>query len=146
MQNVTDEIHFDCPNCKRPMSGDKTLLGEMINCPDCSEPFFPVPRKEVFPPEPEKTKASQSQPSPSILRKPDITRAEKIRSQADRFAVLAALFCGIGLLIILAAVVQSLSGGSDTGIWFLVSASLIGAAFWLYLIAQIIHIRANTEK
>lgn len=41
MKNDPNEIHFDCPKCKRPMSGDKALLGEMINCPDCNEPFLP---------------------------------------------------------------------------------------------------------
>jgi len=45
MKNEPDEIHFDCPMCKRPMSGDKALLGEMINCPDCNEAFIPAPRK-----------------------------------------------------------------------------------------------------
>jgi uncharacterized protein YbjQ (UPF0145 family)/DNA-directed RNA polymerase subunit RPC12/RpoP len=34
------EIFFSCPKCKRPMSGDKSLLGEKVNCPDCGEPFI----------------------------------------------------------------------------------------------------------
>jgi hypothetical protein len=45
MKNEPNEIHFDCPKCKRPMTGDKALLGEMINCPDCNEPFMPTPRR-----------------------------------------------------------------------------------------------------
>jgi len=45
MKNDPDEIHFDCPKCKRPMTGDKALLGELINCPDCGEAFNPTPRK-----------------------------------------------------------------------------------------------------
>jgi hypothetical protein len=65
MKNATDEIHFDCPKCKRPMRGDRALLGEMINCPDCNEPFFPVPRK----PEPAKRERGthSSSKSPSRL-------------------------------------------------------------------------------
>ena len=51
---ASDEIHFDCPKCKRPMCGDKALLGEMINCPDCNEPFSPIPRKLEPEPEPAK--------------------------------------------------------------------------------------------
>jgi DNA-directed RNA polymerase subunit RPC12/RpoP len=47
MQNDPDEIQFDCPKCKRPMSGDKALIGEMVNCPDCGEPFMPTPRKLI---------------------------------------------------------------------------------------------------
>jgi len=34
------EIFFNCPKCSRPMSGDETLLGEKVNCPDCGEPFI----------------------------------------------------------------------------------------------------------
>jgi hypothetical protein len=54
MKSEPDEIHFNCPKCKRPMSGDKALLSEMINCPDCNEPFIPVPSKPE--PEPETAK------------------------------------------------------------------------------------------
>jgi DNA-directed RNA polymerase subunit RPC12/RpoP len=50
MKNEPDEIHFDWPKCKRPMVGDRALLGELINCPDCGEAFFPTPRKPAPPP------------------------------------------------------------------------------------------------
>jgi hypothetical protein len=30
MQSAPDEIHFNCPKCKRPMAGVKALLGELI--------------------------------------------------------------------------------------------------------------------
>ena len=172
MKSEPDEIHFDCPQCKRPMSGDKALLGEMIHCPDCLEPFYVTLRK----PEPK----SEPKPEPA---KPDIrlecpkchhavfvekkamlyeyvtcqncaanfstelTKGrEKIRNQADRFTVAAGLFCGIGLLIAIASLAQAISGEEGAGKLFIVAASLIGASLWFYLIAQIIHIRANTEK
>jgi hypothetical protein len=122
MKNDPNEIHFDCPKCKRPMSGDKALLGEMINCPDCNESFYPIPGK----------------PTPS--------RAEKIRNQADRFTVAAGLFCGLGLLLALSQLARAISGEEGAGSGFIVAASLIGTSLWLYLIGQIIHIRANTEK
>jgi hypothetical protein len=51
MKSEPDEIHFDCPKCKRPMSGGKALLGELINCPDCNEPFIPIHRKSEPAPE-----------------------------------------------------------------------------------------------
>ena len=45
MNNASPEIIFDCPKCNRPMSGGRSLLGEMISCPACSEPFIPTPRR-----------------------------------------------------------------------------------------------------
>ena len=38
MKNDPDEIRFGCPKCKRPMSGDQALLGEMINCRTAANP------------------------------------------------------------------------------------------------------------
>jgi transcription elongation factor Elf1 len=67
MKNEPDEIHFDCPKCKRPMSGDKSLLGEMINCPDCKEPFVPTPHKPE--PEPEPVKPEIRLECPKCLHK-----------------------------------------------------------------------------
>jgi hypothetical protein len=98
------------------------LLGELINCPDCNEAFYPIPKKK--PP----------------------SRAEKIHYQADRFTGFAGVFFVIGLLIGLASLAQAISGEEGAGRWFIVAASLIGSSLWFYLIAQIIHIRANTEK
>ena len=42
--------------------------------------------------------------------------------------------------------VEAIFGDGVVGGWFIAAGALIGVAFWLYLIAQIIHIRANTEK
>ena len=123
MKLLPDEIHFDCPKCKRPLTGDKALLGEMIHCPDCNEPFIPTPRKPAPP-----------------------SRAEKIHYQADGFTAFAAVFFVIGLFIGVASLAQAISGEEGAGKLFIVAASLIGASLWFYLIAQIIHIRANLEK
>lgn len=38
-----NEVHFECPQCKRHISGDKALVGEKINCPDCNESFIVAP-------------------------------------------------------------------------------------------------------
>jgi DNA-directed RNA polymerase subunit RPC12/RpoP len=186
MKLLPDEIHFDCPQCKRPMSGDKALLGEMIHCPDCLEPFYvtlrkpepapesakpefgyecpkcrrifygkmPVPHESVscpncgvvFPPPPRPALASQDDSSAALVRM-ELTKGRgKIRSQAYKFTGFAVVFWVIGLLIGLASLVQAISGEEGAGRLFIVAASLIGTALWFYLIAQIIHIRANTEK
>src|SRR5665213_94741 len=151
MQSEPDEIHFDCPKCKRPMTGDKALLGEMINCPDCNEPFIPTPRKPAPTPEPKPVpkpeSAAQNEISQELARRWEAQRRrQKIHYQADRFTGFAGVFFVIGLLIGVASLAQAISGEEGAGRWFIVAASLIGTAFWLYLIAQIVHIRANTEK
>jgi uncharacterized BrkB/YihY/UPF0761 family membrane protein len=43
------------------------------------------------------------------------------------------------------SLLTTLDNSSATG-GRLIMAGLFGFAFWLYLIAQIVHIRANTEK
>jgi len=179
MKLLPDEIHFDCPKCKRPMSGDKALLGERINCPDCLEPFYVTPRKPEPVPVPKQEFGLecpkchkvfftefkqmshtfvtcpncvapfmvQSQNAHAAIQKETSTRtrAESIRNQAGRFTVAAGLFCGIGLFVTLVSACKTINGdGAGSG--FIVAASLIGASLWLYLIAQIVHIRANTEK
>jgi hypothetical protein len=146
MKNDPDEIQFDCPKCQRPMSGDKALLGEMVNCPDCGEPFFPTPRKpEPAKPSPEAVAASaqlnelqvEAPRAPSAqndaisaLVKLELTKQrEKIRNQANRFTGIAGLFCGIGLLIAILSLAQAISGdGAGSG--FIVAGSLIGSSLW----------------
>jgi len=144
------EIEFDCPQCKRPMTGDKALLGEMINCPDCNEPFVPIPRKPA-PPAPEVVSAFASLNAAQMAnldsqRARDTTsRADKIHSQANFFTAVALLFCCIGLLVAFCSAYASISG-DGAGDGFLVAGSIMGASLWFYLVAQIVHIRANTEK
>jgi DNA-directed RNA polymerase subunit RPC12/RpoP len=150
MKNEPDEIHFDCPKCKRPMTGDKALLGEMINCPDCGEPFFPTPRKPAPTPEPKPApkpeSAAQNEISQELARRWEAQmRSQKIRNCAESFAAIAAIVCVVGVLTLVAAICNSIAGES-AGTAYIIGASLIGAASWLYLVAQIVHIRANTEK
>ncbi len=145
MKLLPDEIHFDCPNCKRPMSGDKALLGVMINCPDCREPFFPVSKGEQSVREdadelPEKTRRMAEQKE--FHHREAIGR---IRSLAWGFTVGAIILAAIAIIIALGSAFTSISGESS-GNGFFIAGAFLGAALWLFLIAQIIYIRANTEK
>jgi len=72
-------------------------------------------------------------------------RSSKIKSRAENLSGLATLFLIVGGIVgIISLVVVSSGDSALTG--FCISGALIGSAFWFYLIAQIIHIRANTEK
>ena len=117
MKSEPDEIHFDCPKCKRPMSGDKSLLGEMINCPDCSEPFIPTPRKPAPTPEPKpvpkQETAVQNEISQELARRWEAQRrGQKVRGTAIGFESIALIVCVIGVLMLVAGIAKSTSGDS----------------------------------
>ena len=57
MNAEPNEIHFECPKCNRHLSGDKSLLGQQINCPDCNIQFV------VALPKPESKSATESEPT-----------------------------------------------------------------------------------
>jgi DNA-directed RNA polymerase subunit RPC12/RpoP len=191
MKNDPDEIRFGCPKCKRPMSGDQALLGEMINCPDCGESFrvalrnpSPKAKPEDRTPRqcpacgkvamlmdstlleetvtcPDCNKASSPknwtlmtrQPPANSQRKIEMEnrpqqesdRAKSIRARARFFSYLAILGMIMGGICGAFAIMQTVAMENPGSLYFL-SGSLLGLALWLYLIAQIIHIRANTEK
>jgi len=156
MANDRNEIHFDCPKCQRPMSGVKALLGEMINCPDCGEPFMPTPRKldpKIGTQQTPEAVAAASAMNAALLAKLDsrpgqdvASRAQKIHNRAEVFSMAAILLCVFGLFGIVASCAEGISGEGSAGGGFIVAGSFIGASLWFYLIAQVIHIRANTEK
>ena len=72
MNTEPNEIRFECPKCKRHLVGDKALLGETINCPECGEPFVPSPERPEIRPDPvaapAEAPATQSSPIPSRPR------------------------------------------------------------------------------
>jgi len=52
----------------------------------------------------------------------------------------------IGLIIAVIDVLAGVGGGSPSITGFILAGAFASTAFWFYLVAQIIHIRANTEK
>ena len=117
-------MNFDCPHCGQPASGELGLLGEEVEYPTCGEKFVVG----------EKLKPLDSK--------------EKVRALAQSFqffCLLAFVATGILLFIALFAAIKD----EHTGDYL---PPLIGAggclvlAFVLFLTAQLIHIRANTEK
>jgi hypothetical protein len=143
-------IKFECPGCGQPMDGDAELEFQKVTCPTCANEFFPKPQQIVAPgktPPRPNIQPAQSTPPTSAFRQPTEIekielRRQKIRRQASSFTFVAILFVIIGLVLeILCILDPNSSGGSSYSI-----AGCFGAALWFYLVAQIIHIRANTEK
>ena len=79
--------------------------------------------------------AAPAQPAPTPLE----NRVAGIRAQASMMSVLSILFWCLAVIFFLAAL------NTGTGM-YIFSGLLAGIGFWLYLVAQIVYIRANTEK
>jgi len=107
-----------------------------VNCPSCFKFFTP--------------NISASAPTPNAVTDGEAkqlaelkNRREQIRSSAEICSLFAKITFSLGLLCLVISLFV-VFGEGNAAIGFLLGASLIGTAFWLYLIAQIIHIRANT--
>ena len=143
-------IKFECA-CGQVIEAPDELLGELVDCPACRNKFLP----EKFLPLPP-AKAPTAKPTPALNKIYDHTlptmpysdalesrlqvRRQKIKDQANTFCGLAILLVFVGVLAAVAAVIGNAAGAT------LVCAGSFGTALWLYLVGQIIHIRANTEK
>ena len=140
MKNVIVE----CPACDQPIETTKEAARAGILCPACGMGFVPDKFRESINPE----WLSEVKPSPAIESQ---NQREKIREQARGFVMISILIFFIGVLFLFGGIYDSigaLNGGDAPGgglCWILMSAAF-GLAFWLYLVGQVIHIRANTER
>ena len=74
------------------------------------------------------------------------SETDKIRSLAVWFTVAAVLLAIVGALILIFSVLSGIAAIEWNVGGFILAGSLMAAAFWLFLLAQVIHIRANTAK
>ena len=169
MKNEPDEIQFDCPQCQRPMSGDRALLAEMINCPDCNAPFVPKPReldpKNFSSRTPELIAAAASLNAAQIANLESRSaeamarRVGKIRRLAKNFTWASAGLACFAVLMLFVTVVswhgetsertvgvpEDHIGTASNDCWH-ITTWCVYAALLLFAVGQIVHIRANTEK
>ncbi len=145
-------VKFECPGCGQHMEsevqgdGKTDLIDEKITCPDCGLvfeiPFAPALLKPISAPPLRKPVFEDKLPTPQQNR--NFQRADKIRFRAHVFE--GGAYCCIFLSICIA--VKSFCNfvaleESATG--FIWAGVCIVIALALYLIAQIVHIRANTQ-
>lgn len=71
-------------------------------------------------------------------------RVERIRAHAGSFTLVAALALIVAVVAFLWEILAVLGG--ETGGALGICEAALATSMWCYLIAQIIHIRANTEK
>ena len=155
-------IKIYCPKCSGEIEGDELTFSQLVLCPHCGHEFEPsangfMPTEKATPvimPAPQRT-APMYVPQ-ALTPEMQITRhRKKIRSRADNFTNIA-----IGFLILsgLALVAWAIAGYTSSQMTApdqddaaamagaeMVFGFCMKAAAGCYLIAQVIHIRANTE-
>jgi len=139
-------IKFEC-RCGQAIEAPDELLGEQVQCPTCKEKFWP----EKFLPAPPQKPSAATKPAINrfnhpALRAPEPVTAEKIKRQARSFERLSFCLVFLGALVLILEIVASIGQSGIGSVFWLVIGSLFVTAFWVYTVAQIIHIRANTEK
>jgi endogenous inhibitor of DNA gyrase (YacG/DUF329 family) len=159
-----NQIQFDCPGCGQTIETPEDAYFEQVKCPTCQHEFFPGKTRFVQPasatPPPES--ASPAPPPPTVPpaktggwkievvdsanTAPDLeSRREKIRRNASMLSAIGGFFAVIGLLVGVFSII-AMKSGDDATEGFITSAAMIGMGLWFYLVGQVVHIRANTEK
>lgn len=122
-------IKFNCPSCKQIIEAPDEIVQEAsATCPTCQHQFNP----QIF--------APKTTPIANAL--PDV---DGIEFRAKVFSRLALLFLVPGLIAVAIGILSAVQILYLSGAWVF-AGSCFGAATWLYLIAQIIHIRAQLAK
>jgi hypothetical protein len=107
---------MNCPKCE---SENIVMVGELAHCRSCENYYKPHYLSE-----------------PAKVSPP----ASATRRNARQITIMAGILLGIGAFFLIAGI-------TSWTIWAMVTFGACWTlAFWLYVLAQIIHIRANTEK
>ena len=118
---------MNCPKCN---SDNLTMVGELARCQSCEAYFEPPPKGA-----PART--------PGMIHP-----ATGTRRLAEHFTTAAYIFCvgggGISGLAILINISSADAASALIALYCLLGC--LATAFWLFVLAQIIHIRANLEK
>ena len=110
-----------CPHCNQVNESESLeIVDDFVKCATCEKWF--------------------EDPVPAILA------ADEIYDQARAFVGVSVFLLVLGLLIGAATFCDNLSADQPSHAGYTAAGVVISLAIWLYLIGQILHIRANTEK
>jgi hypothetical protein len=112
---------MNCPKCN---SENVVMVGELAHCQNCENYYKPYIAK---------------------IEEAAARSDSNIKLLAWNFTLAAGLVAGAGVLVLLVAFYHVISGDS-AGYGYVVAGVFESFALWLFLIAQVIHIRANTER
>ena len=143
MQN-DDTIKFACSHCGQSIEAPAAMRGKEIDCPGCWRKVTVCESLSAgeLSASKENTKseaAVEAQPGP-----------DRLRDIAGTFEVVARWLMVIGCLALgffLLCAVAALADESNRVVWpVYVGAAAFGFAMWLFLMAQLMYIRAALEK
>ena len=132
-----------CPKCGQPIEGEEEAFSSVVSCPSCLHYF--------------KAKADDKSPEPWTPEEKKllaVPHSQRIRDRAGHFwtvAITIGAFAALALLIGAGARMETDTIGEHSQLDFSNAALSVGwfllkISFACYLISQVIHIRANTEK
>ena len=139
-----DTINFACSDCGQSIEAPAAMLGNQIDCPGCWRKVTVLEGLSAseLSASKENTKseaAVEAQPGPDRLR--DIAGTFEV---VARWLMVIGCFA-IGFFVLCA--VAALADESNRVIWpAYIGAAAFGFAMWLFLMAQLMYIRAALEK
>ena len=135
-----------CQHCEQNIEFETSHAGESVACPNCGMDTLLFSASLMQPVRPKSASKSQAAAQTQIA-KPEADRA--IRSVADNFKY-AAIFCcilaGIAFgVTVMASMANNFNGSDNLMTGGSITGALLSIAGWLYIISQLVHIRANTH-
>lgn len=135
---------FECPFCDYPVElPEENAKGE-IHCPSCSRFFDPAVFTGPVPAAPMKKRTTQELAAEFEKQDRKDERAA-IRQQAAIVTLVAILLAAVGGCFLFAALRDCATLEPYLNP-LVIGACLLMCAIGLYLVAQVIHIRANTHR
>lgn len=146
-------IKFECPHCQQHIEAPEAMRFSKIDCPNCGRKV-PVIESAKPPPKEEPSKEMPDERNTRITnernaRDAEIARQERykeVKTLAGLFSYLSIFALVVAGLVIILGVWSALGAHDYVNVNWQLAGSLVGLAFTLFLTAQLIHIRANTEK
>jgi hypothetical protein len=139
-------LQATCPHCQAAIEYPVAQSGQFRTCEECRGALRLPPAPTA--PEPPPQSAAAEVPWYAKNPPPAMPEAQRIRKTAERFVNAAQMvftFCiGIAVLVGFLAMSGTLQIGGAFAVGFGIFASFASLAGWLYLVAQVVHIRANT--
>jgi hypothetical protein len=148
-------IKFECIACHQVIEAPDEMMGQQVECPACQQQFWPAKFLPMETPpvvKIETASGSQSDKKEELETIEARFISKAIADEVSRIQQLAEMFVRISkisfVLGIFFLVLTFLVTANETQTYLLAALSSIafGLALWLYLVGQIIHIRALLSK
>jgi hypothetical protein len=123
-------VRFECPKCQQPIETDEVTARNGVRCPGCGTGFVPEGFRHVA-----------AAPAAAV------PAGRRLAIQAAALGNVAFLLASVGLIALMFCLLALNDHPQQMPLLTIVlSAGFFGAAFWVYLVAQLVHIRALLTK